>query len=109
VRKEKVEGEIEEKEEGMSAATATTLSLITPNPSGGFTNGYTIIASSYLSPPHYSKPNPNFSSLFSFSVSLSSSNNFPKHKPSLSSRQTTVSLPLSLSLSINAALLSYTR
>ncbi|KAK2413017.1 hypothetical protein P8452_73260 [Trifolium repens] len=73
----------------MSAATATTLSLITPNPLGGFTNGNTIIASSYLSPPHYSKPNPNFSSLFSFSVSLSSSNNFPKHKPSLSSRQTT--------------------
>jgi hypothetical protein len=104
VRKEKVEGEIEEKEEGMSAATATTLSLITPNPLGGFTNGNTIIASSYLSPPHYSKPNPNFSSLFSFSVSLSSSNNNPnKHKPSLSSRQTTVSL------SLNAALLSYTR
>ncbi|KAK2416705.1 hypothetical protein QL285_039082 [Trifolium repens] len=73
-----------------AAAIASTLSLITPNPLGGYTNGNTIIASSYLSPPHYSKPNPNFSSLFSFSVSLSSSNNNPnKHKPSLSSRQTT--------------------
>jgi hypothetical protein len=81
-----------------AAAIASTLSLITPNPLGGYTNGNTIIASSYLSPPHYSKPNPNFSSLFSFSVSLSSSNNFPKHKPSLSSRQTTVSIPLSLSI-----------
>ncbi|GAU44648.1 hypothetical protein TSUD_204280 [Trifolium subterraneum] len=72
-----------------AAATATTLSLITPNPLGGYTNGNTIIiASSYLSPPHYSKPNPNFNSLFSFSVSLSSNNN-PKSKPSLSSRRTT--------------------
>ncbi|XP_045817985.1 uncharacterized protein LOC123910791 [Trifolium pratense] len=72
-----------------AAAAAAAALLITPNnnPLGVYTNGNTIIASSYLSPPHYSKPNPNFTSL---SVSHSFNNNNPKPKPSpLSSRRTT--------------------